>query len=314
MSGDGGAPPPAAPVQITIITGMSGAGKSQAMGAFEDAGWFCVDNLPPRLLPAFTDLLGLEGSKVERAAVVCDVRGGVWFRDLDVVLANAAARGARPRVVFLEASDEALINRFRETRRPHPLSEGGTVLEGIARERESMSDVRERADVVIDTTDLTIWDLRRTISEHLLGPADKPHMQVTFASFGYKHGAPRDADLQLDVRFLRNPHYVPELQPLTGLDAPVADYVAAAPGMDAFLPRLEAMLDFLLPAYAEEGKSNLVVAFGCTGGRHRSVVLAEMMAARYRGRPDMDVSTSHRHILRAGAAPAAASDGRGPGT
>ena len=313
MTGDPLATAPA-PVQITIITGMSGAGKSQAMGAFEDAGWFCVDNLPPRLLPAFTDLLGLEGSKVERAAVVCDVRGGVWFRDLDAVLANAAAQGARPRVVFLEASDETLINRFRETRRPHPLSEGGTVLEGIARERESMADVRESADVVIDTTDLTIWDLRRAISEHVLSPADKPRMQVTFASFGYKHGAPRDADLLLDVRFLRNPHYVPELQPLTGLDAPVADYVAAAPGMDDFVPRLEAMLDFLLPAYAEEGKSNLVVAFGCTGGRHRSVVLAEMMAARYGDRPGMDVSTSHRHILRAGVAPAGASDGRGPAT
>jgi UPF0042 nucleotide-binding protein len=307
------APPPAAPVQITIITGMSGAGKSQAMGAFEDAGWFCVDNLPPRLLPAFTDLLGLEGSKVERAAVVCDVRGGVWFRDLDAVLASAAAKGARPRVVFMEASDETLINRFRETRRPHPLSEGATVLEGIGRERDSMADVREQADVVIDTTDLTIWDLRRVISEHLLGPSDRPRMQVNFVSFGYKHGAPRDADLLLDVRFLRNPHYVPELQPLTGLDASVADYVAAAPGMDTFVPRLEAMLDFLLPAYAEEGKSNLVVAFGCTGGRHRSVVLAEMMARRYGDRAGMDVSTSHRHILRAGAAPAAASDGRGPG-
>ncbi len=313
MTGEPLAPTPA-PVQITIITGMSGAGKSQAMGAFEDAGWFCVDNLPPRLLPADTHRLGLEGSKVERAAVVCDVRGGVWFRDLDAVLANAAAQGARPRVVFLEASDETLINRFRETRRPHPLSEGGTVLEGIARERESMSDVRESADVVIDTTDLTIWDLRRAISEHVLSPADKPRMQVTFASFGYKHGAPRDADLLLDVRFLRNPHYVPELQPLTGLDAPVADYVAAAPGMDDFVPRLEAMLDFLLPAYAEEGKSNLVVAFGCTGGRHRSVVLAEMMAARYGDRPGMDVSTSHRHILRAGVAPAGAPDGRGPAT
>jgi UPF0042 nucleotide-binding protein len=308
------APPPATPVQITIITGMSGAGKSQAMGAFEDAGWFCVDNLPPRLLPAFTDLLGLEGSKVERAAVVCDVRGGVWFRDLDAVLASAAAKGARPRVVFMEASDEALINRFRETRRPHPLSEGGTVLEGIGRERESMADVREQADVVIDTTDLTIWDLRRVVSEQLLGSGDRPRMQVSFVSFGYKHGAPRDADLLLDVRFLRNPHYVPELQPLTGLDGPVADYVAAAPGMDEFLPRLEAMLDFLLPAYAEEGKSNLVVAFGCTGGRHRSVVLAEMMGRRYGDRADMDVSISHRHILRAGAAPAAATDGRGPGT
>jgi RNase adapter protein RapZ len=284
-------------VELTIITGMSGAGKSQAMGAFEDFGWFCVDNLPPRLLPALADLFLLEGSRVERAAVVCDVRGGVWFKDLEPVLERVSeARGVRPRVVFLEASDETLINRFRETRRRHPLSDGGSVSEGIERERSELAVARARADVVIDTTGLSIWDLRRRVAEALMAPGEGPRMTVQFVSFGYKHGVPRDADLLMDVRFLRNPHYVAELRPLTGLDAPVADYVMAAPGMDEFRVRLENLLDFLLPAYAQEGKTSLVVGIGCTGGRHRSVAIAEMLAKRYRH--DFDAGTSHRHVDR----------------
>ena len=289
-------------MELTIITGMSGAGKSQAMGTFEDAGWFCVDNLPPGLLPAFADLALLDGSPMERAAVVCDVRGGVWFKDLEPVLERVeSASGVRPRVVFLEASDEALINRFRETRRPHPLSVGGSVAGGIERERAELADVRERADVVIDTTGLSIWDLRRRVSEALMAPEGRPRMHVEFASFGYKHGVPRDVDLLFDVRFLRNPHYVPELRPLTGLDARVAEYVAEAPGMEEFRTRLQALLDFLLPAYAEEGKTSVVIGIGCTGGRHRSVAIAEMLARRYSR--DVDVSASHRHIDRPSSAP-----------
>lgn len=291
-------------MELTIITGMSGAGKSQAMGAFEDAGWFCVDNLPPRLLPALADLFLLEGSRVERAAVVCDVRGGVWFKDLEPVLERVAeAAGARPRLVFLEASDDALINRFRETRRRHPLSDGGTVTGGIERERAELSDVRERADVVIDTTGLSIWDLRRRVADALMTPEGRPRMHVQFVSFGYKHGVPRDADLLFDVRFLQNPHYVPSLKPYTGLDAQVAEFVGADPEMGEFRARLEALLDFLLPAYAEEGKTSLVIGIGCTGGRHRSVVVAEMLARRYSG--EFDVSASHLHIERAGPMPSA---------
>jgi len=289
-------------MELTIITGMSGAGKSQAMGTFEDAGWFCVDNLPPGLLPALADLVLLEGSRVERAAVVCDVRGGVWFRDLEPVLERVQqSSGVRPRMVFLEASDDALLNRFRETRRPHPLSPGGSVVAGIERERAELADVRGRADVVIDTTGLSVWDLRRRISEALMPPDGRPRMHVEFVSFGYKHGVPRDADLLFDVRFLRNPHYVPELRPCTGLDAPVAEYVAAAPGFAEFQERLEALLDFLLPAYAEEGKTSLVVGIGCTGGRHRSVAIAERLARRYAR--TMDAGASHRHIERPSAAP-----------
>jgi UPF0042 nucleotide-binding protein len=289
-------------VELTVITGMSGAGKSQAMGAFEDAGWFCVDNLPPGLLPALADLFLLEGSRVERAAVVCDVRGGVWFKDLEPVLIRVEeAAGTRPRVVFLEASDETLINRFRETRRPHPLSAAGTVSDGIERERSELEHVRERADVVIDTTGLSVWDLRRRVAETLLAAHGRLRMHVQFVSFGYKHGVPRDADLLLDVRFLQNPHYVPELRPFTGLDGPVADFVRASPGMAEFMARLEALLDFLLPAYEEEGKTSVVIGIGCTGGRHRSVTIAEMLRGRYAAA--FEVSVSHRDIASAGAPP-----------
>ncbi len=290
-------------MELTVITGMSGAGKSYAIGAFEDAGWFCVDNLPPGLLPSLAELFLLEGSRVERAAVVCDVRGGVWFKDLERVLDRVTEAGVHPRVVFLEASDEALINRFRETRRPHPLAEGDGVVADIARERRELADVRERADVVIDTSDLTVWDLRRKVSETLLGSGGRPRLQVQFVSFGYKHGTPREADLLFDVRFLQNPHYVPELRGLTGLDDAVSGFVAAAPGMDEFRARLEALLDFLLPAYRDEGKTGLVIGIGCTGGRHRSVAIAEMLAARYSG-GDFDVSVAHRHISKATGPPA----------
>lgn len=284
-------------MELTVITGMSGAGKSQALGTFEDAGWFCVDNLPPGLVPALADLILLEGSRVERAAVVCDVRGGVWFQELEPALdAMVRDTGVRARVVFLEASDDALIARFRETRRPHPLSPGGSVADGIARERQELAVVRSRADAVIDTTGLSVWDLRRRIAEALMPPEGRPRMHVEFVSFGYKHGVPRDADLLFDVRFLRNPHYVPELRPLTGLDPAVAEYVNAAPGMQEFRDRLESLLDFLLPAYAQEGKTSVVIGIGCTGGRHRSVAIAEALARRYA--PTLDVGASHRHIDR----------------
>lgn len=289
-------------MELTVITGMSGAGKSKAMGAFEDAGWFCVDNLPPGLLPALADLVLLEGSSVDRAAVVSDVRGGRWFRELEPVLERVeSATGVRPRVVFLEASDETLLNRFRETRRPHPLAMGGSVADGIARERRELSDVRERADLVIDTTGLSIWDLRRQVTDALMTPEGRPKMHVQFASFGYKHGVPRDADLLFDVRFLQNPHYVPALKGLTGLDPAVAEFVVADPGFPEFRERLESLLDFLLPAYAKEGKAGVVIGIGCTGGRHRSVALAEMLARHFAR--DHEVSTSHRHIERPSASP-----------
>jgi UPF0042 nucleotide-binding protein len=284
-------------VELTIITGLSGAGKSGAIGAFEDADFFCIDNLPPRLLPSLVDLFNLEGSSVSRAALVFDVRGGVWFdevvRELDRV---AATPGMTTRILFLEASDDVLLARFRETRRRHPLAEGGEVLRGIERERALLEEIRARADVVIDTSGMNTWQLRDAVAREMMSPGDRPRMRVTFSSFGFKHGVPREADLMFDVRFLRNPHYVPELTALTGQDEAVSSYVAEDPGYEGFMERLTSLLDFVLPLYEAEGKRHLVVAIGCTGGRHRSVTVAEALAARYDD--SLDASVAHRDAGR----------------
>lgn len=246
-------------MDLTIITGLSGAGKSGAMGAFEDADYFCVDNLPPQLLPSLVDLFALEGSTVERAALVFDVRGGAWFdrlvTDLDRI---AAMPGIDLRILYLEASDDVLLARFRETRRRHPLAEGGEVLRGIEKERDLLAGIRDRADVVIDTTDMNPWQLRDAVTQ-TMKPGDRPRMRVTFSSFGFKHGVPREADLMFDVRFLRNPHYVPELTALTGEDPAVSGYVADDPGYDEFMDRLFALLDHVLPLYEAEGDRKSVV-------------------------------------------------------
>jgi len=277
---------------------MSGAGKSQAMSAFEDEGWFCIDNLPPRMLPTLVELARLEGAKLDRMAVACDVRGGRWFDELSRELHRLGEiEEITPRVLFLEASNDALLTRFRETRRRHPLADGSGVLGGITRERELLEGLRDRADVVIDSTNLSIWDLRRTVADSLMSGSPRTRLEVVFVSFGFKHGVPRDVDLQFDVRFLNNPFYEPGLAALTGRDQPVIDFLDGVDGMTAFLERLEAMLDFLLPAYAAEGKHHLVVAFGCTGGRHRSVRIAELMANRYRAET-YDVTVEHRDIHR----------------
>lgn len=284
-------------MELTIITGLSGAGKSGAIGAFEDADFFCIDNLPPRLLPSLVDLFNLEGSSVTRAALVFDVRGGVWFdevvRELDRV---AATPGMTTRILFLEASDDVLLARFRETRRRHPLAEGGEVLRGIERERALLEEIRARADVVIDTSSMNTWQLREAVAQEMMTPGDRPRMRVTFASFGFKHGVLREADLMFDVRFLRNPHYVPELTALTGQDEAVSSYVAEDPGYDGFMERLTSLLDFVLPLYEAEGKRHLVVAIGCTGGRHRSVTVAEALGARYDD--SLDASVAHRDAGR----------------
>jgi UPF0042 nucleotide-binding protein len=278
---------------------MSGAGKSQAMSAFEDEGWFCIDNLPPRMLPTLVELARLEGSRLDRMAVACDVRGGRWFeelsRQLDLLVETD---DVSPRLLFLEASNDALLTRFRETRRRHPLADGGGgVLGGISKERELLETIRERADVVIDSTDLTIWDLRRSVGEALMSNVRRVRLEVVFASFGFKHGVPRDVDLMFDVRFLKNPYYEPGLALLTGRDEPVIAFLESVEGMADFIAKLEPMLDFLLPAYEKEGKRHLVVAFGCTGGRHRSVRIAELMAKRYSA-DNYHVSIEHRDIHR----------------
>jgi UPF0042 nucleotide-binding protein len=278
---------------------MSGAGKSQAMSAFEDEGWFCIDNIPPRMLPMLVELARLEGARLDRIAVACDVRGGGrWFQELTGELDHlGTVDDVTTRMIFLEASNDALLARFRETRRPHPLADGGGVLAGITRERELLEGLRDRADVVIDSSNLNIWDLRRMVSETFITADTRRRLQVVFVSFGFKHGVPRDVDLMFDVRFLKNPYYDPNLAPLTGRDQAVIDYLESVEGMAEFRPKLEALLDFLLPAYAKEGKSHLVVAFGCTGGRHRSVRFAELMAKRYRA-DNYEVSVEHRDIHR----------------
>ncbi len=281
---------------FVVITGFSGAGKSQAMACFEDAGYFCVDNLPPEMIGSLADLFGHEGSKVESAAVVCDVRGGEFFDGLVQVLGELEKRELPSRLLYLEASEEVLVNRFKETRRRHPLAEGGQVSEGILHERELLAPLRDRADVSIDTTDLSAARLRRVVADKMLPHGTIGKLAVTFLTFGFKHGTPRDADLAFDVRFLPNPHYEAELRELTGLDEPVVEYVETSDGISDFYDRLTPLLDYLLPAYEQEGKAHLTVGIGCTGGRHRSVVIAEHLAGIYAARGDVLVDVVHRDI------------------
>ena len=281
---------------FVVITGFSGAGKSQAMACFEDAGYFCVDNLPPEMIAGLADLFQLEGSKVERAAVVSDVRGGEYFEGLVKVLDELEARGTAHRVLFLEASEQTLVDRFNETRRRHPLATGGQIVQGIAAERELLAPLKARADVRIDSTDFSAARLRKVVADKMLPRGTVGRMAVTFLTYGFKHGAPRDADLLFDVRFLPNPHYEAELRDLTGLDEAVVDYVESSDGVGEFLDNLLPLLDYLLPAYEGEGKAHLTVGIGCTGGRHRSVVIAEKLAAHYALRDDLMVDVVHRDV------------------
>ena len=285
-------------MELTLVTGMSGAGKSGAMGVYEDAGWFCVDNLPPRLLPSLIELFAADSASGDRIAVACDLRGGVWFDDLIRQLDHLTVTDSvHSQVIFLDADDDTLLNRFRETRRRHPLATGGSLLEAIARERVLLKEIRSRADILVDTTGLNVWDLRRAVDVHIADPELRPHLRTSFVSFGFKYGVLRDAELLFDVRFLPNPHYEPELAPLTGLDEPVSRFVFSAEQTGPFIDRLESLLDYLLPAYESEGRRHLVVGVGCTGGRHRSVALAQYFASRYAGR-GLDASASHRDIGR----------------
>ena len=281
---------------FVVITGFSGAGKSQAMACFEDAGYFCVDNLPPEMISSLAELFQHEGSKVERAAVVCDVRGGYYFEGFSRVLDDLAARGIDYRVLFLDASEDVLIDRYKETRRRHPLAAGGEVRSAIQAERELLAPLRGRADVVIDTTDFSAARLRKVVADKMLPHGQLGKLAVTFLTYGYKHGAPRDADLLFDVRFLPNPHYEPALRDLTGLDPEVVEYVGSSEGIDDFYAHLLPLLDYLLPAYVREGKSHLTIGIGCTGGRHRSVVIAEHLARVYAERGDYLVDVVHRDV------------------
>jgi RNase adapter protein RapZ len=281
---------------LVVITGFSGAGKSTAMAAFEDEGYFCVDNLPSEMIRSLVDLFMHAGSKVARAAVVSDARGGSYFEGLVQMLDDLRGAGVRHRVVFLEADEETLLTRYKETRRRHPLAPTGSVVEGIQRERELLAPVRQRADVVLDTTGLTAAVLRRRLTDELLPTRTPGRLAVTFQSFGFKYGSSRDADLLFDVRFLPNPHYEPELRPLTGADPRIVAYINRDGALDAFYDHLDPLLDYLLPQYLAEGKSHLVVAVGCTGGRHRSVAIARHLADRYAGQNGYLVDVMHRDV------------------
>jgi RNase adapter protein RapZ len=281
---------------FVVITGFSGAGKSTAMNVFEDAGYFCVDNLPPEMIRSLVELFVHKGSKVERAAVVSDVRTGVYFEALRAVVDDLDALGLNHQVLFLQAAEQALVTRYKETRRRHPLAPEGSVAAGVAAERTLLEPLRSRADLVIDTTGMTAAMLRGKIAAEFLPRKTPGRVALTFMSFGFKHGPPREEDLAFDVRFLDNPHYEPELRELTGLDQRVIDYIARDGRLAQFYERLHDLLDFLLPQYVAEGKAHLVIAIGCTGGRHRSVAIAEHLAERYRDHEDLDVAVAHRDM------------------
>jgi len=284
---------------LVVITGYSGAGKSTAMAVFEDAGYFCVDNLPPEMIRALVELFVHEGSKVEHAAVVSDIRGGDYFEAFQAVLDDLATLGLRHRVLFLDADEQTLLTRYKETRRRHPAAPGSSVTQGVAAERAVLEAVKDRADVVIDSTDLKAHMLRRKIADEFLPRAPATRLAVTLESFGFKHGPARDADLVLDVRFLPNPHYEPTLRPLTGHDARVVAYIERDGRLAEFYERVIPLLDFLLPQYVTEGKAHLTIAIGCTGGRHRSVAIAEHLGRRYSEREDVLVEVVHRDADRA---------------
>jgi UPF0042 nucleotide-binding protein len=285
---------PAAPVELLLITGMSGAGRSTAARGLEDLGWFVVDNLPPALLPTLAELAERSGGAVGRLAVVADVRGRAFFADLRSALAALQERPIDLRIVFLEASDEALVRRFEGVRRPHPLQAEGRISDGILAERALLADLRREADLVIDTTELTVHQLRAKIDAVGHGGGD---LRITVLSFGFKYGLPLDADLVFDLRFLPNPFWEPELRPQTGRDAAVADYVLGQPDAGPFLTHAAALLGACLPGYRTEGRRYLTVAVGCTGGKHRSVAVAEALAERLRV-DGSTVQVAHRDLGR----------------
>ena len=293
--GDGAAP--AKRVEMVVITGHSGAGKSEAIAAFEDGGYFCVDNLPPKMIGALGELFLHEGSGVERAAVVSDVRGGEYFEDLIAVIDELETGGLDLKVLFLDADEDTLLHRYKETRRRHPLARSGRLVDGIREERSQLAPLRERADVVIDTTGLTGGGLRRRIATELIGrEVEGNQLALTLLTFGFKNGPPSDADLTLDVRFLPNPHYEPDLRPLTGMDEPVREYVESGTQAGEFYGRLMPLLEFLLPAYVAEGKQHLTIAVGCTGGRHRSVTVADRIARELEDDKGVKLRVVHRDV------------------
>jgi len=262
-------------MKIVIISGMSGAGKSSAVKAMEDAGFYCVDNMPPQLIPSFAEICNQAGGEIEKVGLVVDMRSGALFGELFGALESLASKNVEYDVLFLEANNEVLISRYKQTRRSHPLAPDGGVTEGIEKERTLLSELRSRAKYIVDTSSLTPLQLKEEINKIFMGGDSYKSMVVKVESFGFKNGIPNDADLVFDVRFLPNPFYIPELKAKTGLNSEVRDYVFSFEQTKVFVAQLKEMISFLIPHYMEEGKTELVIAIGCTGGKHRSVAIAE---------------------------------------
>ncbi len=281
--------------RFMVLTGLSGAGKSQAIRALEDLGYYCVDNLPTVLIPTLAEFSLREGAEIDKVAIVVDIReAGFLTNFARVYRALRHMPGVDPALIFLEASDETLVRRFSETRRPHPLAPDRSVSEGILEERSRLHAIRQMADLVLDTSDLNVHELRQVFMNLSRTSSARAPLVVTFLSFGFKHGVPVDADLVFDVRFLPNPHFVRDLRPLTGRNKPVIDFMRQHPETGEFIDRVGDLLRFLLPQYVREGKTYLTVGIGCTGGRHRSVMIAEALRRNLKDVGDVRTRVKHR--------------------
>ena len=292
---------PVSSLELVVVTGLSGAGRSTAAKCLEDLGWFVVDNLPPSLLPPMVDLGSRSQGAVSKIAVVVDVRSRAFSSDLRSGLEEIARQGVHPRVLFLEAADDVLVRRFDSVRRPHPMQGDDRLVDGIARERALLGDLRGSADLVLDTTDLNVYGLRSKVVSAFGALKQSEGLQLTLLSFGFKYGLPVDADSVADVRFLPNPHWVPELRPQSGKDPMVRDYVLGQPSAALFLDHYEQLLHLVTAGYVREGKHYALAAIGCTGGKHRSVAMAEDLASRLTASTagiDLDLRLVHRDLGR----------------
>ena len=285
--------------RFVILTGLSGSGKSHAIRALEDLGYFCVDNLPTQLIPTMAELAGRSAAGLEKVAIVVDIREGNFLKQFPRVFRKLQADGIEPRLIFLEASHSALVRRFSETRRPHPLAPDRSVAEGITEERQKMNAIRSMADLILDTSNLTVHELRDIFRQMSRDEGTRAEMVVNLVSFGFKHGVPVDADLVFDVRCLPNPHFVDRLKRLTGRDRAVVQFMRRYPATKDFIDRLTSFLKFALPHYVREGKSYLTVAIGCTGGRHRSVAISEALAKALKGLTGVRLRVRHRDVANA---------------
>ncbi|MCY7413756.1 MAG: RNase adapter RapZ [Salinibacterium sp.] len=290
-------PKTAANQELLVVTGMSGAGRSTVGNALEDLGWYVVDNLPPQMLLPLVELAARAGNALPRIAAVVDVRGGRLFSDVQQAIESIGAGSANVRILFLEATDSALVRRFEQVRRPHPLQGDGTLLDGIMNERERMAEIRELSDIVIDTTDLNIHQLATAIIDKFAAE-DAAGLRLTIVSFGFKYGVPTDVDLVADARFLPNPFWMPDLKALTGIDQAVKEYVLAQPGAEDFIRGYAAALRPVFDGYQRENKRHATIAIGCTGGKHRSVAVAEELARVIASDPGIAISVKHRDLGR----------------